>query len=684
MNAGMMKKLFVLSLFAGLTGGSVAAYETGRSGNDALQVTDLPAAQQEEVVTSPDGQTFLKVGLKDGMPFYRAGYYEKGKNETQEVLMLEDSPLGLETNIGNFSREMNWVKATRGKAKKEYALTRSKVSRVNYEANTLQVTLQNAAKQTIEMEFQVSNHNIAYRYLIPMQGETACLVVNKEATGFNFPANTTTFLSPQSDVQMGWKRTKPSYEEEYKADEPIGTPSRYGCGYTFPCLFHEGDNGWVLVSETGLTGKYCASHLSDGTKDGVYTIAFPMEGENNGFGSTGAQMGLPGATPWRTITLGKTLQPVVETTIPFDVVDELYAPTQEYLPGRASWSWIVWQDASMCYDDQKIFIDLAEDMGWEYILMDALWETQVGRSRMEELFKYAQQKGVDVFLWYNSNGGWNDAPQDVKHRMDNPITRKAEMKWLKEMGIKGLKVDFFGGDKQETIKLYEAILSDANDYGLQIIFHGCTLPRGWEKMYPNYCASEAVLASENIVFQQHFCDEAAFNACLHPFIRNTVGSMDFGGTFLNKRMNRTNDGGTIRRTTDIFELATAIVFQSSVQNFALTPNNLTEQPAFEIDFMKTVPTSWDEVKWIAGYPGKHVVLARRHGNDWYVAALNAEKETITLTVELPMMAGQKVVCYHDGKGGKTPTMETVKVDKNGKFKMKIPTNGGMILKTLSD
>lgn len=644
-----------------------------------MSVCSSELAAQEELVTSPDGQTFLKVELNDGKLSYTAGYYETVKKEKKEVVMLEKSPLGLMTNIGDFSQNMTWTAADKGETAKRFSLTRSKVSQVDYKANTLAVSLKNGKNQNLTVRFSVSDNNIAFRYELPQQGETACLVVEKEATGFDFPASTTTFICPQSDPQAGWKRTKPSYEEEYKADEPIGTPSQYGQGYTFPCLFHEGENGWVLVSETGVTGKYCASHLSDGTADGLYTIAFPMQGENNGFGSTGAQMGLPGTTPWRTITLGKTLKPIVETTVQFAVVDQLYEPSIDYKPGRSSWSWIVWQDASMCYDDQIAFIDLAANMGWEYILMDALWESQVGRQRMEELFRYAQSKGVDVFLWYNSNGGWNDAPQDVKQCMDNPIARKAEMKWLKANGVKGLKVDFFGGDKQETMRLYEAILSDANDYGLQIIFHGCTLPRGWERMYPNYCSSEAVLASENIVFQQHFCDEEAYNACLHPFIRNTVGSMDFGGTFLNKRLNRTNDGGTTRRTTDIFELATAIVFQSSVQNFALTPNNLTEQPAFEIEFMKNVPTTWDDVRFIDGYPGKYVVIARCHGDKWYVAALNAEKEKKTIEVDLPMFAGQNVKYYHDGKDGKTPTLDDVKIKKNGRFKITMPTNGGVII-----
>ena len=166
------------------------------------------------------------------------------------------------------------------------------------------------------------------------------------------------------------------------------------------------------------------------------------------------------------------------------------------------------------------------------------------------------------------------------------------------------------------MKLYEDILFDANDFGLMVIFHGCTLPRGWERMFPNFAASEAVLASENLHFTQKSCDAEAFNACLHPFIRNTVGSMDFGGSTLNHYYNSTNSAemwGGNRITSDVFALATAILFQSGMQHFALAPNNLTDAPEWAIGFMKDVPVTWDEVRFIDGYPGKYVILARRHG-----------------------------------------------------------------------
>ena len=169
-------------------------------------------------------------------------------------------------------------------------------------------------------------------------------------------------------------------------------------------------NGWVLLSETGVSSLYCGSHLSE-YKDGVYTVEYPNPKTNNGFGSTGAALALPGVTPWRTITVGATLKPIVETTIPFDVVDPLYEASQKYKYGRSTWSWIVWQDNSMNYDDQVKYIDLAAAMKYEYILMDALWDKNIGKEKMKDLIKYAKSKKVDVFLWYNSNGPINDAPQ---------------------------------------------------------------------------------------------------------------------------------------------------------------------------------------------------------------------------------------------------------------------------------
>jgi hypothetical protein len=619
-------------------------------------------------VTSPDGQLKVNIHLDDGSIMYSVAY--------QGNYMLDKSPLGLVANEGDFTSGLIFTDSTTEQISKEYLQDKIKHSYVKYDANTLKCTFENAQEKKISVMFQVSNNDIAFRYELPKWGETLACVVEKEVTGYRFSANTNSFLSPMMKPMESFARTSPSYESGYEVDVPMSN-NNWDEGYVFPGLFHVDNNGWVLLSETGVRGLYCASHLSK-FKDGIYTVEYPNPAQNNGFGTSNAQIGLPGVTPWRTITVGETLEPIVETTIPWDVVDPLYEPSQDYDFGRGTWSWIIWQDPSMNFTDQVKYIDLAAAMDYEFILIDAWWDNWVGYPKVEELIRYAESKDVGVFLWYNSNGTTSDAFMTPMNKMNTAIARKKEMKWLKEMGVKGIKVDFMAGDKQATMRLYENILSDANDYGLMVDFHGATLPRGWERMFPNFVGNEAVLASEMLVFRQDVRENEAVFASLHPFIRNSVASMEFGGVILNKYLNKGNKEGQKRLTTDIFQLATGVLFQNPVQFFALTPNNLTDVPDFEIEFMRNIPTTWDETRFIDGYPGKFSVLARRNGENWYVAGVNAEKEAKKLTLNLPMLAGQTVTMYNDRKDG-TPYVETISVPEDGKVEVTIQHNGGVIL-----
>lgn len=636
-----------------------------------LLAATLPLKAQDVIVKGPDGNLQVAVTcIGGGKVVYSVSYKDKQ--------MLENSPLGMETNVGDFAKGLKLTGHEVNKIDSRYSLNRIKTSQVHYRANELNCFFDNAKGQKMQITFRVSNNDVAFRYTLFRQGDTGSVRVMNENTGFAFPEKTTTFLCPQSNAMIGWKRTKPSYEEGYKVDAPMNERSHYGHGYTFPCLFKVGEDGWVLVSETGVDSRYCASRLSD-ADNGVYNVEFPMPEENNGNGTIEPAFALPGNTPWRTVTVGETLKPIVETTVPWDVVEPRYATEHDYKPGRGTWSWILWQDGSINYDDQVRYVDLAAAMGYEYVLVDNWWDKYIGRERMEQLIKYARSKGVEVFLWYSSSGYWNDIEQGPVNKMDNSIARKQEMRWMQSMGVKGIKVDFFGGDKQETMRLYEEILSDADDHGLMVIFHGCTLPRGWERMYPNYAGSEAVLASENLIFSQHACDNEAFNATLHPFIRNAVGCMEFGGVFLNKRLNRGNDGGTTRRTTDIFQLATAVLFQNPIQNFALAPNNLADALGVCVDFMKQVPTTWDETRFIDGYPGRYVVLARRHGDVWYVAAVNATAEPLKLKLSLPMLpAGDVVSVYLDDKKLQ-PQQKEQKIKTDGTLQLTVQPMGGAVI-----
>lgn len=637
----------------------------------AMLLGSSVASAENKQITSPDGKLVVTVADMDGRPSYSVSY--------DNVLFLKPSPLGMIANIGDFSSGMSLEKnVSTNKIDETYELASIKKSKVRYVANEAVFSFTQQGKTIYDVIFRISNNDVAFKYKMYPQGETLSCVVKQEVTGFVFPDGTTTFLCPQSKPMGGFARTSPSYETSYTADDVAGK-NGWGEGYTFPCLFRNGDNGWVLVSETGVNGGYCASRLL-GHKGGVYTIGFPQEGEANGNGTVSPGIALPGETPWRTITVGKTLAPIVETTVPFDVVKPLYQAKGEYTYGRGSWSWIIGMDGSTNYKEQLRYIDFSAAMGYQSVLVDALWDKQIGRDKIEELAKYGKNKGVALYLWYNSNGYWNDAPQTPRGIMDNAIARRKEMKWMQSIGIRGIKVDFFGGDKQMTMQLYEDILSDANEYGLLVIFHGCTLPRGWERMYPNFASSEAVLASENLHFSQGSCDHEAFNATLHPFIRNTVGSMDFGGSALNKYYNADNaPRGSRRVTSDVYALATAVLFQSPVQHFALAPNNLTDAPSWAIDFMKEVPTTWDEVRFIDGYPGKYVILARRHGDKWYIAGVNAQKETLKLKVNLPMFSnGEKVRLFSDDKvlqGG----VKQIGIGKKQELQLSIPCNGGILI-----
>lgn len=628
---------------------------------------------EEKKISSPDGKLSVTVTDDKGIPSYAVAY--------RGVSFIELSSLGLNTNIGDFTQQMTLTAVSLVMAIDEhYELSTIKRKQVHYQANKGVFTFSKDGKVVYDVIFQISNNDVAFRYKMYPQGDSLCCVINEEATGFILPEGTTTFLCPQSGPMGGFARTSPSYETPYTVDAPMGQ-NGWGEGYTFPCLFRRAEKGWILISETGVSSLYCGSRLIV-KESGRYTIGFPQKGEYNGNGTSSPGIALPGETPWRTITVGETLNPIVETTVVFDVVKPLYNTSKKYEYGKGSWSWIIGMDDSITYEEQLRYIDFSAAMGYQSVLVDNWWDKQIGREKIKQLSRYASEKGVALYLWYNSNGYWNDAPQTPRGIMSNTIARRKEMKWMQSIGIRGIKVDFFGSDKQVTMQLYEDILTDANDYGLLVIFHGCTLPRGWERMYPNFATSEAVLASENLHFSQGSCDAEAFNACLHPFIRNTVGSMDFGGSALNKYYNLKNSAnmpGGHRVTSDVFALATAVLFQSPVQHFALAPDNLTDAPSWAIDFMKQVPTTWDEIQFIDGYPGKYVVLARRHAGKWYIAGINAEKTPVKLNLNLSMLpAGETVQLYVDDaklQGKKS----IVKLNKKRELQITMPCNGGFVI-----
>ncbi|MCQ2974494.1 MAG: glycoside hydrolase family 97 protein [Bacteroidales bacterium] len=641
----------------------------------AVLAFSLNVSAQNYSVSSPNGNLKLNLNCDNGQAFYSVQF--NGNT------FIEKSQLGLVTDLDDYSVDLVSNGFETDLKSFSYDSKVLKKSHVDVVANNAVWHFYKHDRPAFDIIFMVENNDIAFKYKVYSQPNPltpteprVCTVVKNEKSYFNFPKETTTFLSTQMKGGTGWGRTAPSYETPYTVDAKPGFNAD-GAGFIFPALFKV-QNGWVLISETGVSSSYCASHISN-EGDTKYKVAFPLDADYNYNGTSCPGIPLPGETPWRTITVGENLKPIVETTIAWDFVEPLYSPSKEYTYGPGTWSWIIGMDESVNYSEQKKYLDFTADLGFVSQIVDNWWDTQIGRDSIEMLAKYAKQKGTSLVLWYNSNGYWNDAPQGPKHIMSNSIKRHKEMAWMKSIGIRGIKVDFLGSDKQQTMQLYEDILCDANEYGLEVIFHGATLPRGWEIMYPNFIACEAVQASENLHFSDDFCRQEAYNATLHPVIRNSVASMDYGGVTFNDYFNISNDTtiwGGHRVTSDVFQMAIAVLFQCPLNHTALYYNQLRKDEPWKLDFVKKCPTLWNDIKFIDGYPGKYLIMARRSGDKWYVVAINADNQPLKKNINLDFISGD-ITIYSDDANLKG-SVKYIKSNKKNIYQINVPKNGATI------
>ena len=431
---------------------------------------------------------------------------------------------------------------------------------------------------------------------------------------------------------MGWNYASPSYEEYYKMDIPVGTVSPNRAGWVLPALFHEGEC-WICITETGIDTNYCGSRLSWLSAGGEYSVQFPEPQECRDGEPALPQSALPWYSPWRIIAISDNLGGLVESTLETDLAAPAKYDVSSWLkPGIASWSWVILKDDSTIYDVQKRYIDFAASMNWRYCLIDAYWDKQIGYEKIEQLAEYAKTKNVIILVWYNSAGDWNTTPLTPRDKMLTKESRQTEFQKLKDIGIGGVKVDFFGGDGQSMMKYYIDILKDAAKYNLAVNFHGCTFPRSWYRTYPNLVSMEAVRGEEYVTFGQSFADNQPSHCAMLPFARNLFDPMDF------TPVNFSGIPHLKRRTTDGFEIALSVIFTSGIQHIAETPTGMSDQKDFVQEYMRTLPNTWDDVKFIDGYPGKYVVLARKKGNLWYIAGINGENNPRKITLNIPFIS----------------------------------------------
>jgi hypothetical protein len=383
----------------------------------------------------------------------------------------------------------------------------------------------------------------------------------------------------------------------------------------------------------------------------------------------------PWYTPWRIIAVG-SLKNIMESTLGTDLAPANVLKDASFVkPGKASWSWINSKDENITFQEQIKYIDYAAEMYWQYCLIDVDWDTKIGYDSIKVLSDYAAKKNVGLILWYNSAGDWNTVAYHPKNRLLSHEDRVEEFSRIHGMGIKGIKVDFFGGDGQSVMKYYLDILKDAAAYHLLVNFHGATLPRGWHRTYPNLVSAEAVLGMEMVTFSQHHADVQANHCAMLPFTRNVYDPMDFTPMNLYKLTH----SQCTRKTSAAFELALSVLFLSGIQHYAESPEGMAEVPDDVKNFLRTLPDHWDDVTFIDGYPGKYVVVARRSGNRWYIAGINGDTIGRKVNLDLASFKNSKATLYTEGRNGALFSKEEFNVSKEKKRGLGLPVNGGFVI-----
>ncbi|HMO60885.1 MAG TPA: glycoside hydrolase family 97 catalytic domain-containing protein [Ferruginibacter sp.] len=630
-----------------------------------LFAATVATAQQQIRVASPDTKLSVQAWLHKGRMYY--SIYRMGRQ------VLQASSLGVIRSDADFSTGINWKAASNPeKITDKYTLLTGKKKNITYQAVRQIIHLELASGKKMNIIFQVSNDAVAFRYHFP-DTSTTVYTIKEEITSFGFNKDARTWLQPKAEAQSGWEHTNPSYEENYLLDQPAGISSPSTNGFVYPALFKTGIN-WVLITEAGLETNYCGTALQQHAPDSKYTIGFPQPAEGMKQQPVYPESTLPWFTPWRVIAVG-TLATIIESTAGTDLAKPAVNVNNAFIkPGKASWSWALHHDESISFDIQKKFIDYASDMHWQYCLIDVNWDTRIGYDSVQILSAYAAVKKVGLFLWYNSAGDWNTTPYYPKNKLLNRTERIKEFERIKSMGIKGVKIDFFAGDGQSMIAYYHAILKDAAATGLLVNFHGATLPRGWSRTYPNLMTAEAVKGFEMITFQQQDADREAAHCAMLPFTRNAFDPMDFTPMCLHKIPN------IERRTTAGFELALAVLFISGVQHYAEVPEGMAQVPLYVKELLQKLPAIWEGVKFIDGFPGRYIVVARKSGNKWYIAGINGEMDKKQITLDLSF-AGKysRVVYTGDNEAGDAFMQKTLEPGKNLQTTIPLQPNGGFII-----
>lgn len=525
---------------------------------------------------SPDHRILLQLILEEGRLFYQV---TAGEN-----LIIGPSPLGLDTDIGDFTHGLTEGQASRDTVQEAFSIPAFKKPLCHTHANRLLWTLQKDGL-SLQAEAWASNDGAAVRLLLPGEGP---VVVQREATGLRLPGET---------VNLYAQKLLFSYEDFY---HPVPLEDLHQNALAFPLLAQLGFSQWALYTEAAVFGSdFGGSHLASTREDPTLLL---LRRAPDQLTSTIVQR--PLATPWRTVITG-----TLETIINSNLLESLNPPSivedpSFIRPGRSVWSWMCDKDAHKDPAKMREYVDAAAELGFEYSLIDGGW---AGNIDVPAMVEYAAAKGVGIWLWGHS--------QDLR----DPGTAEEKLKLWSQWGIAGLKLDFFESDSQERLRQYSMLAELAARYRLMLNFHGSAKPTGTSRIWPHVLTYEGVMGSE---FYLDYCSfapagpDAAHN-CTLPFTRNAVGPMDYTPVVYSSRKTG---------TTDAHQTALTVIFTSYALHTAEKAAVLLAHPCRP--FLEQVPVIWDETRLIEGMPASCVTMARRSGKRWFVAGICARRPRI--------------------------------------------------------
>jgi alpha-glucosidase len=551
--------------------------------------------------------------------------------------VLDWSPLGLTTNDQNFVNGLTFVKEATAIVNETYTLPSGKRSTYVNNCNELALTFSNAGGRQVVFYLRAYKDAAAFRYELSGSGTAQ---VTGEVSGFTLPSGT-----------IGWGHILPNDERTYDQF----TVGAAAVSYGIPVLFKTTADAWVLITEAAVYGDYTGTHFaSKSATKNVFQTTFPA-----GQGAISGAM--PWKLPWRVAIIGNGPGPVIESSVvehlnpPCELADVSWVKS-----GRSAWSWLSQETGDMT--QQKRYIDFASQMGWEYNLID--WNYD--KTKVTETCQYGTQKNVGNELWYNYT--------DVKTQAQ----QSSVFGQCKTWGVKGLKIDFiFDNGNENTsynntlMKWFDMTCANLAANKLMVTFHGCTVPRGQRRRWPHIMTYEGVLGYEYIGRGY----PGTKHDCTLPFTRNVIGPMDHTPVLFTTGQ-LTNGSGATRTSTDAHELALSVIYESGLQHFADRPEGYNGFVGKS--FLQTVPSAWDDIHFIDGYPGQNVILARRKGNDWYVAGISAEAaKTMQVSLSFLKDGTYTVDLYKDSTGTqRTAAKQTVTVTPSSPLSVWVNTNGG--------